>query len=128
VINSRGGEIVVGSHVRIGRECRIGSLKGVEIGDHSVIGDFTYLSGAGHSTERLDIPIIMQPLASKGPVRIGEGVTVGEEVTVLDGVTIGARSTIAPGSLVNRDVVEGSSVGGVPATEGDGSPSEDFRC
>ncbi len=128
VINSRGGEIVVGSHVRIGRECRVGSLKGVAIGDHSVIGDFTYLSGAAHSTARLDTPIIMQPLTSKGPVRIGERVTVGEQVTVLDGVTIGSRSTVAPGSLVNRDVAEGSTVGGVPAREVGGAPTEDSRC
>jgi acetyltransferase-like isoleucine patch superfamily enzyme len=128
VINCRGGEIAVGSHVRIGRECRIGSLKGVEIGDRTVIGDLTYLSGAAHATARIDVPIIMQPLSSKGPVRIGESVTVGEEVTVLDGVTIGSGATVAPGSLVNRDVAEGGTVAGVPAREVDGSPSEDSRC
>jgi acetyltransferase-like isoleucine patch superfamily enzyme len=128
VINSRGGEIAVGSHVSVGRECRIGSLKGVEIGEHTVIGDFTYLSGAAHSTARLDTPIIMQPLASKGPVRIGERVTIGEQVTVLDGVTIGSNSTVAPGSLVNRDVAEGSIVGGVPAREVDCLPTEASRC
>lgn len=49
------------------------------------------------------------------PVKIGDNVWVGCNVTILPGVTIGDFSVIAAGSVVTKDVPSGVLVGGIPA-------------
>jgi len=49
------------------------------------------------------------------PIRIGNRVWIGLNVTVLKGVTIGDGAVVAAGSVVTRDVPAHALVGGVPA-------------
>ncbi len=52
-----------------------------------------------------------------GGVRIGDNSHIGVGATVIEGVRIGMNSIIGAGALVLRDVVEGTTVVGVPAKE-----------
>lgn len=110
-----GDQITIGDESVIGSYCRLGSLKGLIIGRNVRIGNRCYIIGAGHEYSSLDIPIIHQPIVSKGANYIGDNVMIGEGVTILDGVKIGADSIIEPNSLVTRDVSAGSTLAGVPA-------------
>lgn len=49
------------------------------------------------------------------PVKIGDNVWVGCNVTIFPGVTIGDFSVVAAGSVVTKDVPSGVLVGGIPA-------------
>lgn len=49
------------------------------------------------------------------PIKIGNRVWIGTNVTVLKGVTIGDGAIIAAGSLVNKDIPANCLAGGVPA-------------
>ena len=49
------------------------------------------------------------------PIKIGNHVWIGMNVTILKGVTIGDGCIIAAGSVVNRDIPEKCLAGGVPA-------------
>ncbi|MBO8164354.1 MAG: acyltransferase [Brevibacillus sp.] len=49
-----------------------------------------------------------------GEVRIGNGVLIGANSTILPGVTIGDGAVVAAGTLVHKDVPAGSFVGGNP--------------
>lgn len=48
------------------------------------------------------------------PIRVGNNVWIGANVTVLPGVTIGDNSVIAAGSVVNRDIPQNVLAAGVP--------------
>ena len=49
------------------------------------------------------------------PVRIGNDVWIGGNVTILPGVTIGNNVVVAAGAVVTKDVPDNTLVGGVPA-------------
>ena len=51
-----------------------------------------------------------------GEVHIGDRAMIGAGTVVLPGVRIGADASVGANSVVARDVPEGSSVAGVPAT------------
>lgn len=52
-----------------------------------------------------------------GDIRIGDGVMIGANVTILPGVTIGDGAVVAAGSVVHRDVPANARVGGNPLRE-----------
>ncbi len=54
---------------------------------------------------------------SKGDIVIGDDVWIGSRAIILSGVHIGQGAVIAAGSLINKDVLPYSVVGGVPAKE-----------
>jgi maltose O-acetyltransferase len=54
-------------------------------------------------------------MAKAAPVRIGNDVWIGGNVTILPGVTIGNNVVVAAGAVVTKDVPDDSLVGGVPA-------------
>jgi maltose O-acetyltransferase len=77
-----------------------------------MIGPNTLITTVGH------------PLSPKGrreynalakPVRIGNDVWIGGNVTILPGVTIGNNVVVAAGAVINKDVPDNTLVGGVPA-------------
>jgi len=47
--------------------------------------------------------------------RIGAGTIIGARAIVMPGITVGKNCTILPGTLVNRDLPDGSVVSGNPA-------------
>lgn len=117
IINCAGGEIIIGNNTRIGRQCRLGTLAGLKIGDGCVLEDRVCVIGAGHDYKNFDIPIIDQPLTSNGQTIIENNVTIGHDVTILDGVFIGSNAHIQDNSFVNQDVAANIKVTGVPARQ-----------
>lgn len=114
-----GGIITIGEGATIGNYCRLGSLEGLTLGKNVTIDDASYIVGAGHAFDSLDIPIIKQNIVCKAPNFIGDDVVIGKRVTVLDGVTIGAGAQIKDDSLVNRNVPAAAVYSGVPAKKCD---------
>jgi len=66
-----------------------------------------------HVFDNPDLPVSLQGETRKG-VLIEEGVWIGTRAIILDGVTVGKNSIVAAGSIVNKDVLPYSIVGGVP--------------
>ena len=115
VFSCPGGRVDVGEQTVIGSFSRLGSLEGLFIGRRCIIGNYTYIVGAGHANDSLERPIIEQPITCKGPSYLGDDVTIGDRVTVLDGIAIGSGAVVESGSLVTHDVEPCSRVFGVPA-------------
>ena len=104
------GPITVGAGCSFNRDSYVRA--NVKIGDNCNIGAFTKLIT---DTHEIGGPSRRAGQWSFPEIRIGNGVFIGANVTVLGGVTIGDGAVIAAGSLVNKDVPPNTVYGGVPA-------------
>jgi len=78
----------------------------VDVGHHAVFITASHIIGGTHSRAG--------DLQTK-PILVEHGAWIGACVTILPGVTIGAGSIVAAGSVVVKDVMPNTLVGGVPA-------------
>lgn len=84
----------------------------ITIGDHVLIGPNAQFYTASHPINYLER---RTGSITCLPIVIEDDVWIGGNVIINQGVTIGARSIIAAGSVVNKNVPAGSVFGGVPA-------------
>lgn len=98
--------------------CHIGCINRVEIGEYTTMGARTYITDHTHGTverEDLLLPPRYRKLYSKGPVKIGKYVSIGEGCIILPGVTIGDHSVIGANAVVTKDIPPYSVAVGNPA-------------
>jgi len=106
--------MVIGDGCQIGHFNHITCVNSVEIGSKVLTADRVHISDNTHSYEDPFVPIIEQAVASKGPVIIGEGTWLGENVTVLS-CRIGRNCVIGANAVVTSDIPDFSVAVGVPA-------------
>ena len=100
-------EIKIGDNVVVAPYSHIGCINRVEIGEYTTMGSFCLITDHTHgdtSFAHLSLPPRHRPLTSKGPVKIGRCVHMGDRVVVLPGVTIGDHAIIGANAVVTHDV------------------------
>ncbi len=105
-----GQNITIGQHTFINMGCSFQDWGGITIGNDCLIGHNCTICTINHSKEpehRGDMTCF--------PVKIGDKVWIGANVTILPGVNIGDGAIIAAGAVVNKDVQPYTIVAGVPA-------------
>jgi acetyltransferase-like isoleucine patch superfamily enzyme len=109
--------------------CRFFNLKGVHIGNNSIIGNDAFLDGRrglfiGNNVNiagevriyTMEHDVNSPTFESTGSaVTIKDYVYIGTRVTILPGVNVGEGAVIASGAVVTKDVEPWTIVGGVPA-------------
>ena len=104
-IKASEGPIVIGVGTTIGSGAVIGGyVHGVFIGEDCIIGSAVTIMGVNYRYDRLDIPIRQQGLTSRGAIRIGNRVTIGDGAVVLDAAEIGDGAIIAPRAVISGKV------------------------
>lgn len=93
--------------------CGISIGKNLRTGKSVLISDNSH--GNPHDRKQLDIHPDHRPLYTKGPIKIGDNVWIGEKAAVLGGVTIGNGAIIGANSVVTHDVPAYSIAVGCPA-------------
>lgn len=109
----RGPKVKLHSHVYINRFSMIDASLSIEIGEHTLIGPYTYITDHDHG-QVMGTPMAGQPLHSL-PVRIGRDVWIGAGVIILKGVVVGDGAVVGAGAVVTRDVAANTRVVGIPA-------------
>lgn len=111
-------EIFIGDNCNFGEFSQITAINKITIGDGLLTGRFVYIGDNAHgglSWEEAGISPSQRHLKSKGEIRIGNNVWIGDRVTILGGVTIGDDVIIGANSVVTHDVLSNSLVVGSPA-------------
>lgn len=99
----------IGSFCSIGAWCRIGLGKHPV---HTICTSPIFYSKAGNLPKKW---VTKNYFEEFQPIFIDNNVLIGANVTILDGVRIGEGSILAAGSVVVKDVLPYTIVGGVPA-------------
>jgi acetyltransferase-like isoleucine patch superfamily enzyme len=108
-----GGSISIGNEVVISRGVHIVSFDRIEIGQGTMIGEYSSIRDANH---RIGGPELLRNSGHEAaPVRIGSNVWIGRSVAVLPGVTIGDNSVIGANAVVTHDIPDSAIAVGVPA-------------
>ena len=107
------GRIRIGNGVVLSRGVHIVAFDLVEIGEGSMIGEYTSIRDANHVRES-HAPLRMSTHAAR-PVRIGSEVWIGRGCAVLGGTSIGDYATAGANSVVTRDIPARETHAGVPA-------------
>ena len=107
-----GKNIHIGNNFTGNYNLTILDIREVWIGDNVMIGPNTLITTVGHPLTPMGR---RQHLGIAKPVRIGNDVWIGGNVTILPGVTIGNNVVVAAGAVVTKDVPDNTLVGGIPA-------------
>lgn len=106
-------KVSLGDYSGIGLNARIHGA--CEIGAYVMMGENCTIITRNHCHARTDIPMMQQGFEPEKPVQIGDGVWIGDNVTILPGVHIGNGCIIAAGAVVTQAVPAFSISAGVPA-------------
>lgn len=110
--------IIIGNHCSIGEYTQITSCINITIGDGLLTGRYVYIGDNSHgglSMEEAHIPPAQRRLLSKGKVKIGDNVWIGDKATILGGVIIGNNVIIGANSVVTHSIPSDCIVTGAPA-------------
>jgi acetyltransferase-like isoleucine patch superfamily enzyme len=106
--------IELGDDVVISRGAHLVAMAGVTVGKGTLIGEYTSIRDANH--KRAPEKPVRDSGYSAKPITIGDDVWIGRGVTILGGVTIGHKATVGANAVVTRDIPEGVTVVGIPAS------------
>lgn len=103
--------ITVGRQVVIGVNVTLGAHAPIRLDDHVRISKDVVIETAG-----LDFASGQPPYRHvSAPIVLREGAWIGTRSIILGGVTVGRHAVVAAGSVVTKDVPDGTTVAGVPA-------------
>lgn len=91
-------------NVIIGPYAHITAINGIEIGANTLLGKWITITDNSHGTFHDNEPPLLRPLCSKGKVKIGKNVWIGDKVTILPNVTIGDGAIIGANAVVAKDI------------------------
>lgn len=111
-------EIQIGDDCEFGEYNHITAINEITIGKGLLTGRWVTITDNSHGEtdiNSLKSKPIDRKIVSKGPVKIGNNVWIGDKATILPNVTIGDGAVIAANAVVTKDVPAYSVAAGIPA-------------
>jgi acetyltransferase-like isoleucine patch superfamily enzyme len=112
------GKLVIGNNFSINDDCHIACINKITIGNNVLFASKIFVTDHFHgqiNKESFLKPPALRSLYSKGEVKIGDNVWVGEGVVILPGVFIGENCVVGANSVVTKSFPKNSIIGGNPA-------------
>ena len=95
--------------------CVLSAAVSVRLGRNVLFARNVYVSDHSHAFENPELPVLAQGIDRVGPVEIGDGAWLGENVVVCPGVRIGRGAVVGANAVVLEDVPDHSVAVGAPA-------------
>ncbi len=112
----QGGSITIGQGTHIQSGCNLtAALGSIRIGDNVQLAPRCALYPYQHSFGSREMPIVRQPVTTRGDIVLEDDVWLGVGVIVLDGVTIGRGAVVGAGAVVTESIPAYAIAAGVPA-------------
>ena len=112
--SSKGGKLIIGNHVAIGRFSQIYALQSIIIEDGVLMAENTFISDNTHTFTDSTTPVRDQDIKPLGNVVIGSGTWIGRNV-VVNGCKIGRNCIIGAYTFLKKDIPDYCVVVGNPA-------------
>ena len=112
--SSKGGKLIIGNHVAIGRFSKIYALQSIIIEDGVLMAENTFISDNTHTFTDITTPVRDQDIKPLGNVVIGSGTWIGRNV-VVNGCKIGRNCIIGAYTFLKKDIPDYCVVVGNPA-------------
>lgn len=113
-LSKYGKGLEIGNCSAIGEYSYLGCAGGVAIGEHVIMGQYISFHSENHNFDDVTKLIKDQGVISNG-IKLGNNIWVGSKVTFLDGAIIGDNSVVAAGAVVKGEFPPNVVIGGVPA-------------
>lgn len=110
--------LIIGSNCEFGAMNHITCCNCIVIGNDVLTGKWVTITDNSHGDvtyEDMQKSPMLRNVISKGPVRIGNNVWIGDKATILPGVAVGDGAIIGANSVVTKDVPSFSVACGNPA-------------
>ena len=114
LVSSKGGKLIIGNHVAIGRFSQIYALQSIIIEDGVLMAENTLISDNTHTFTDITTPVRDQDIKPLGNVVIGSGTWIGRNV-VVNGCKIGRNCIIGAYTFLKKDIPDYCVVVGNPA-------------
>jgi acetyltransferase-like isoleucine patch superfamily enzyme len=111
---SKEPKLSLGEWVFLGQGTHLSVMRSMKIGNHCLIGAYSYLLTNNHRFDDRNIPIRHQGYVEK-PLIIGDDVWIGAHCVIMPGIVIGRGAIIGAGSVLTKDVGEYEIWAGNPA-------------
>lgn len=108
----------IGDSCSFGEFTHITSCNNIIIGEGTLTGRFVLITDNSHgssSKDEINVPPLERKNFSRGGVKIGKNVWLGDKVTILPNVEIGDNSIIGANSVVSRSIPSNVVAAGCPA-------------
>ncbi len=112
--SSKGGKLIIGNHVAIGRFSQIYALQSIIIEDGVLMAENTFISDNTHTFTDITTPVRDQDIKPLGNVVIGSETWIGRNVAV-NGCKIGRNCIIGAYTFLKKDIPDYCVVVGNPA-------------
>jgi acetyltransferase-like isoleucine patch superfamily enzyme len=106
-------DISIGNNFFSGINCHISCC--AQIGNDVLLASYVSFVGGDHKIDHIDTTINKSGRDTSKQIIIEHNVWIGHGSIIMHGVTIGEGAVVAAGSVVTKNVVSKTIVGGVPA-------------
>lgn len=110
-----GAAIVIGDGTSIAGGCVLSASRSIVLGKKVLFARNVYIADHMHAFEDTTRAVLDQGITREGPVEIGDGAWLGENVVVGPGVSIGAGAVVGANAVVLADVPAHAVAVGAPA-------------
>ncbi len=116
ILSTNESNIKIADGTRIGLYSVLNGGDSITIGGKTLISGFVYLQTSMHKFDKADSSIQDQGY-THAPIILESDVWIGTHAVIFPGIHIGHGAIIGSNAVVNKNVLNGQIVGGVPAKE-----------